>query len=132
MARGQVSVEYLVVTGTSLFILSIIIFGIMSNYNSVKRQFQMEQGRYLIDEICETANYVYSYSPGSSVSVRLTVPDLNPQYSYIDGRLINLRIGDSDINDKCAVEIKGTLPSDPGDYHAVFIKRDGYVELKFS
>lgn len=130
--KGQVTTEYLVVTGVALLILSTVILGAFSYLNTIKKEIALKSSRQFIYNLCETANLVSQYSIESTTTVRLYLPEgFDPKNSFIDKKFININTYGSDINDKCSVPLTGTLPEASGLYTVIVTNEGDHVAVSF-
>ena len=72
--RGQVSMEYLLITGFSLLLLAPLLFLYQTQSIQVQSSFQQSQAQSATDTIAAAAQRVYYAGSPSQETVRITLP----------------------------------------------------------
>lgn len=135
-AKGQVSMEYLVVVGFVIAILipSSYIFYTFSQ--DFRDEVASSQLRKVAQEVTEAAESVYYQGPPSKQSLRVSIPH-QVSNDIVNGREVGFGIRtqggkQSDIVVVSAVNVTGALPDEQGVYTVVVTAKGGEVEVTYS
>ena len=128
--RGQLSTEYLFITGLVLItIIALFYFSIRQSTISV----QMNQAEETVFTLSNAANSVYALGPGAKKFVYVTVPGGTNTITLTNNEInINYYINkqNTDVFAETKADLTGSVPISPGT-HRLYVKTldSGTVEI---
>ncbi len=133
--KSQVSMEYVLIIGFSIFII-IALLAIAQLYSSgVNEQVITNQLDKLAKEIVNNAESLYYFGEPSSVTIKAYIPS-NVKDIDISGNEITFTIktrhGDTDISYPSSVNLDGSLSVSYGYRNIEITAREGYVLINES
>lgn len=142
MAHGQASVELPIILGISLIIILMIAILSSDTLSDTARQQSTSEARTSVRSLAEAADSVYSQGEGASRTVTVRLPPttvFGENATYIGkpaaapasalARLVNIKVGDSDIQAISAVPLTGAFPTSAGIYRMKVVSRGDYVSI---
>ena len=132
-SKGQISVEYLIIVGFALFIITILIatYTIYSQHNEsviISKQVQR-----ISMKLVDNAEEVYYYGPPTKNTLKLYFPKNIEDIQIYNNELlfkVHTAGGISDIEAVSEVNLTGNLPSSRGIKYIEIIAKDNGVLLK--
>jgi len=113
--KGQSSVEYTLLLGILFVILVSVLVFVYSYYKNFEKETGIIEGKMAVEKICSSVDYLAEFDDGSINHVNVFLPPgYDPSNSYVKTNLINVRIGNSDINCVTHVPVQGSLPDSSG------------------
>lgn len=128
--KGQSSVEYTILLAVLFIILVVIISIVFSQYNKFERESDLLMGRMAVEKICNSVDHLSNFDDGSVNHIIIYLPPTyDPAQSYVKGKIINLRIGNSDINCVTSGNVRGTLPDTSGKIKIKIEKKNNEIVI---
>ncbi|MGC8533058.1 MAG: hypothetical protein ACP5MV_00270 [Candidatus Parvarchaeum sp.] len=121
LKKGQYSAEYVIVIGIGISIIAAFVVYVMLFYGSFALSSSASQITTAANNLANEVNYVASQGPGSMQTFPITVPLLEPQYSFFCGNIIKLQTTTELGVSKPAENVSGMLPLSGGTFDA-FVK----------
>lgn len=127
-ARGQLAIEYLLVTGFQLALITILAgYGFLLYFETVKNAQTISAVNSLVDGV----NRTYSLGPGNAMVVEINLPDGTTASSVgiAYPSVFDFTISGISVQGITDAPLSGTLPSSPGLYLIRIENRDTNVFL---
>lgn len=132
--RGQIALEFLVVVGLSIAILSIVLLIFYPSFQEAFLFIQIERVKNLAERIQRLSNSLCSLGENTTVEVYFSIPELEREFSFLSKRYICLSTsyrGELEIfcrESRC--NITGTIPKEGGEYRGFLTATAEGVFLK--
>lgn len=113
--RGQLAIEYLLVTGFQLALITILAgYGFLLYFDTVKNAQVVSS----VDTITEGVNRAYSMGPGNVLIVSVTLPDgtTNSQVGTPTSYHYRFTIDGQAVQEIVQTHVSGNLPTTSGTY----------------
>lgn len=125
---AQSSVELVILFAFSLVVL-IFLFGYLTSSNiSIDRERSVNYAKNSTLDLANAVNSVYSEGDGAKRLVFVKIPD-GAESSYINGRIIGIKVFGNDVWQEASASISGTMPQEPGGYWLLVQAKEGYVAI---
>lgn len=129
-ARGQTSVELMVLLVASLAILATIFTYASTHLSQLGAQQNLQTGQTSLNDLVNAANDVYNQGVGARKVVFIRVPEgIRSGNSGIAGKTVYWRVVDADLFARAHVNLSGTLPLTPGGHYITIESKEGFVVL---
>lgn len=128
--RAQASLEYLIIVGVALLILTPAIFYANEIINSSKKELRRKIAENTVEIIAENSDWVYSLGEPSMVIVKVYVPEL-VEYINISQFKVAIKFKDSPeiISKSTRANITGFIPSNEGYYNILIKAEKNFVNV---
>jgi uncharacterized protein (UPF0333 family) len=135
-SSGQAAMEYLVLTGFMLLILSILLVAAYNKINQSEKHLDINAAERAVNELKRAADFVYVHGHPTKLSVSVYLPvDINPAESYIGNNTINIAMRSSstytDVWRRARGEVTGNWPSAEG-YYVFEVSSTDYGDILIS
>lgn len=118
--KGQYSIEYTIIIGIGVSIIAAFVVYVALFYGSFTLSSSATQITTAAKNFANEVNYVASQGPGSIQEFPITIPLLEPQYSFFCGNIIKLQTTTELGVSKPLENVSGMLPLSGGTF-------DGFV-----
>jgi len=129
---SQVSMEYLILLGFVIFVVSIILI-ISADYSAdVKQSVALNQIDRIAKDIINSAESVYYFGEPSKTTVKIFIPERVKSVSLEENHLIfkvQTASGLTDVGYKTVMPMQGSIPTTFGEHYITIEARGGYVWL---
>ncbi len=129
---SQISMEYMMVIGFSMLVISIIII-ISSVYsNDVKESLNLNQLDRIVKEIIESAESVYYFGEPSKTTLKVFIPGRVQGVVLANNSIIfkvQTSSGPTDVGYKTTMPLAGNILTTSGYHYITIEAREGYVWL---
>jgi len=89
--KGQAAIEYLVLTGFTMLILTILLIAAYNRMSSSEKQIDLNSAEVAVNKLKEASDFVYIHGDPTKLTVSVYLPkDLVNAQSYIDNKTINI------------------------------------------
>ena len=132
MKKGQVSIEYLMLFGFILLILSTLLITSIFYTRDVEDSVVLNQVDAIAREITTTADSIYYYGAPSKTTIVAFMPKQIRNVSINQNDLtftVWTRSGITDVFKKSSVPMQGSIDIQPGFHDITVEAREGYVWL---
>ncbi|MCW1301507.1 MAG: hypothetical protein QW507_03525 [Candidatus Nanoarchaeia archaeon] len=132
--RSQIALEFLVVIGLSIAILSLVLLIFYPSFQESFLSIQIERVRNLAEKIERLSNSLCSLGENTTMEIYFNIPELTRNFSFINKRYVCLSSiyrGELQIfcrESRC--NMTGTLPIESGEYRGFLIATREGVLLK--
>ena len=130
--RGQVALEYMVMFGVCLIIVTVLMFYVQSNTSATDWELKAAYARHAINKIAETANMVYIQGYPSRSTIYVVFPD-NVENVSIENRnvIMVIKTGNltASISEKVLGNVTGYISSQKGGHELVVKSEGDYVNI---
>ena len=127
--KSQISLEYLLLVGLLLAVLSPIFY---YSFSTSTQTIKMNQASNLVKKIANTADTLYALGPNSQDTIEIIVPG-GVENITIDNKevllAINLFKGISYIGMDTKTNISGTINTKAGDYHITLKNENNTIKV---
>lgn len=118
---GQAAMEYLVLTGFTLLILSILLVAAYTKISASEKEMDINAAERAANELKRAADFVYIHGHPTKLTISVYLPpDVEGNESSITGNTINIamRVGNTytDVWRRTRGEVDGDIPSMEGYY----------------
>ena len=130
--RGQVSIEFMVVVGFMLLVLTPLIIAYYQNTQSSSNTIQSEQLDKVAREITDTAETVYYLGEPSKITIQAYIPHGVKRVTISNNEIVFKVIRGAktaDIVSVSKVNITGSIGTSEGIHNIVLEAKEGYVEI---
>lgn len=132
MKKSQSSIEYVIIIGFTLFIITPMIIFATSQIGSQKQQIRGEQLYTIGKTIIDAAQHVYFQGEPAKLTVDVSIPS-QVKIITISSREIsffyNTDLGTDSVSVPSPVNITGSIPTKPGRYRIRITSQGDYVEI---
>ena len=113
-ARGQVSVEYILVVGFAMLMITPLIFIFYSESNNMQSDISNQQADKIANELVKAADQVYFQGPPTTQTIKIYMPE-NVKEVVVGSNYIKINTQSSDgIPRTSAANLTGSLGNYPG------------------
>ena len=128
--RAQVSVEYLIVVGIGLLLLTPVILYATSLLFSSKKELRIELAEDAVESLAEAADWVYSLGPPSRMELTIYIPE-KVNETLIENHTILMKLEDypSPISTTTKANVTGNIPVENGYYKVLVIAEENCVNI---
>ena len=132
--KGQYSVEYAIIMGIGISIIAAFLLYIALFYGSFAVGSAASQITTVSDSLSNEISYVTSQGPGSVQAFPITIPLIEPKYSFFCGNIIKLQTTTELGVSKSIENVSGMLPLSGGTFDAFARDENGsaVIGLDFS
>ncbi len=132
--KGQYSLEYTIIMGIGIGIIAAFVVYIALFYGSFASSSAGSQITTVSDSLANEISYVASQGPGSMQVFPITLPLIEPRYSFFCGNIIKLQTTTELGVSKSIENVSGMLPLSGGTFDAFARDENGsaLVGLDFS
>jgi len=129
MKRGQASTEMLIIIGMAVIVIGLVVVYSQTTLFSVKDQYKDNQARLAVDEITNTAEYIYQQGLGAKTRVYVTIPN-NVAYSNVTANYVSITFDNGNtIASSVDFNVTGSLPENDGSYWIEVESQGNYVYI---
>jgi len=115
--RAQAVIETLIILAIAVFILTFLVTMVYAQFDSYNRQVQERQASLAVSTLAKEIDDAYFLGPGTVKNVVIILPtDVDLDNSFILGKAVVLRVGESDITASTSVTVRGSWPNSSGSY----------------
>jgi uncharacterized protein (UPF0333 family) len=130
--KAQIAMEYMVMFGISLIIVTVLWFYVNSNTSATEWELQAAYAKHAVNKIVKSADMVYVQGYPARSSVYVVFPG-NVESVFIEGNivLINLRTGNltASISESTIGNVTGNISIQQGGHNLVIKAESGYVNI---
>ena len=128
--KTQVSVEYLIIVGIALLLLTPMILYATSLLSSSKKELRINLAEDTVKSLAEAADWVYSLGPPSRMELTIYVPE-KVNETLIEDHTILMKLEDypSPISTSTKANVTGNIPVENGYYKVWIIAEENYVNI---
>jgi hypothetical protein len=130
--KAQSAVEYLVIVGIGLIILTPILYYSNKSFQNYKEDSNILAAKTTVDKIGENVDWVYSQGYPSRVQIRVYIPENVESTSLVD-RTVLIKMestsGAKDVFYETIGDMQGSIPTKSGFYFLSLVAMDGYVNV---
>ncbi len=123
--RGQAALEYMMIIGMVLIILTPMIY---YAYQQNETAIRSSQARLAASRIASAADSVYAQGPGARAYLDVLLPSGYSQQSFVSENVVNIRVstpaGINDVIQIAKANMSGSLPAEPGYKRIYFTMLD--------
>lgn len=130
MSKAQVAMEYLIVVGLIIAILTPF-WGYVSLYsNNIEFGFKIEYARTAVNRITDASDFVHAQGTPAKVILKIYFPKGVDSASVIEKK-VSITLSGQEVYSESIANLVGSLPITTG-YHYITIKsEDGYVNITY-
>jgi len=128
--KTQVSVEYLIIVGIALLLLTPMILYATSLLSSSKKELRINLAEDTVKSLAEAADWVYSLGPPSRMELTIYVPE-KVNETLIEDHTILMKLEDYPlpISTTTKANVTGNIPVENGYYKVWIIAEENYVNI---
>ena len=132
--KGQYSIEYTIIIGIGISIIAAFLIYVALFYGSFAVGSAASQITTASDNLANEISYIASQGPGSMQDFPITIPLIEPQYSFFCGNIIKLQTTTELGVSKSIENVSGMLPLSGGTFDAFARDENGsaLIGLDFS
>lgn len=128
MAKAQVALEYLMVVGLVVLLLTPFWIYISLYSSDIEFSFKTEYARTAVNRITDAADFVHVQGIPAKVRLKIYFPKGIDSVS-VNGNKVSITLLDNTIYSESIADLAGDLPITEG-YHYITIKSEGgYVDI---
>lgn len=131
-SRGQVSLEYLMLTAAMLLILLVLILVFMGQYAQAGIVVQQRSAAHSLSVLAATAQEVWVAGVGAEAKVTVDIPESTDlATSRIRGRVLSLNLsGLGDVSRSLPMNVSGAWPDKTGSFYASVYNNGTHVLIR--
>jgi uncharacterized protein (UPF0333 family) len=127
--RGQVATELLIILSVVLVVIAILIVSMQTSLFSAKSEYKENQARLALDDVKNSAEFIYHQGLGARTTVYITIPK-NVAYTNVTTNYISITFDNGNtIVSSLDFNVSGDLPDSSGGYWIEMETRENYVLL---
>ncbi len=128
--KAQVSVEYLIIVGIALLLLTPVILYATQLLFSSKKELRINLAEDTVESLAEAADWVYSLGPPSRMELTIYIPEKVNEI-LIENHTILMRLEGhpSPISTTTKANVTGNIPIENGYYKVWVIAEENYVNI---
>jgi len=125
--RGQAATELLIVLAMAFIVIAILVVSMQTSLFSAKSEYKENQARLALDDVKNSAEFIYHQGLGARTSAYITIPkdvdhtNVTTNYISITFSNGNTIVASLDFN------VSGEIPSDSGSYWLEMETRENFV-----
>ncbi len=136
LSKAQVSTEFMVILAFVLLLIVSLIAVNQDLMTKVGNQFRVSKARIIVDDLAETANYVYSQGEGAQTKILISIPE-GVQTTQVSNRTVVVSVvsgpeSTRDVYRNLKFPVRGSIPSYQGNHWITIKSQAGYVEIGYN
>ncbi|MBS1266654.1 MAG: hypothetical protein MAG795_00622 [Candidatus Woesearchaeota archaeon] len=135
-SKSQVSTEFMIILAFVLLLIGSLIAVNQGLMTKVGNQFRVSKARLIVDDLAETAEYVYSQGQGAQTKVLVSVPE-GVVTTQVSNRTIVMSVisgsqSTRDVYRNLDFPVRGSIPAYQGNHWITLRSQQGYVEIGYN
>ena len=130
--KGQAAIEYMVIIGIALLILTPILYYSGKSFSNYKEDTNILSARNTVEKIGENADWICAQGSPARVQINVHMPEDIIEAS-LENRTVLLRIestsGAKEVFYESVCDLQGELPVKEGFYYLALVAVDNYVNI---
>lgn len=133
MKKGQAAIEVMIIMSVSLIILMVILFSGQERMISVGRDVENSQVNKALDDLSDTADFVYSQAIGATSRVYITIPS-SVREIIVGEHYFEFIVYEGGANnsyiDITTARLEGNIDSAAGSKYVTLINEGSHIEVE--
>ena len=128
--KAQISVEFLIIVGLGIAILSLYVLYSYNFFYSYKSNTEISMTKEALQKIAKNANFVFMQGKPAREKINICLPLSIKNCSIINNKTLSCTLqNNKEVFYDAEVDLVGSLPQTSGCWDLILSAKNGYVEI---